>query len=128
MCPWWGAVLRGVVGVVTVPGWLKDCLGGRRQRPSRRCVVVDCCGRAVLMHGGTVGDGRGGSGWSRVAVGGRWGRLPGLPGWGVGPVGVGAAAWRARGGGDSAAAAGSVPGVSGHACAVAGDDAAAPGV
>src|SRR6266545_7128349 len=106
MCPWLGAVLRGVVGVVTVSGWLKDCPGGRRQRPSRRCVVVDRCGRAVLMRGGTVGDGRGGSGWSRVAVGVRGVGLSWLRGWCVASVGVGAAAQCARDRGGVAAAAG----------------------
>ena len=47
------------------------------------------------MHGGTVGDGRGRPGSGRVAVGGRSGRLPGLPGCAA-PVGVGPAAWGAR--------------------------------
>src|SRR6266536_2315260 len=64
-----------------------------------RHVVEDRRGRAVLMRGGTVGDGRGGSGWSRVAVDGRAGGLPWLLGCAA-PVGLGPAtpgAWDRRG-------------------------------
>jgi hypothetical protein len=79
------------------------------------------------MHGGTVGDGRGGPGSSRVAVGGPSGRLPVLPGCAA-PVGVGTAAWGARDRRGAAAAAGPLRAVPGHACAAAGDGVAAAGV
>src|SRR5690348_12409198 len=90
-------------------------------------VVVDGRGRAVLMHGGTVGDGRGGPGSSRVAVGGPAGRLPVLPGCAA-PVGVGTVAWGARDRRGAAAAPGPLRRVPGHACAAAGDGVAAAGV
>lgn len=79
------------------------------------------------MHGGTVGDGRGGPGSSRVAVGGPSGRLPVLPGCAA-SVGVGTAAWGARDRWGAAAAAGPLRAVPGHACAAAGDGVAAAGV
>ena len=55
-------------------------------------VVEDRRGRAVLMHGGTVGDGRGGSGSSRIPVGGRAAGLSRVPGRAA-AVGMGAAAF-----------------------------------
>ena len=73
------------------------------------------------------GDGRGGPGSSRVAVGGPSGRLPVLPGCAA-SVGVGTAAWGARDRRGAAAAAGPLRAVPGHACAAAGDGVAAAGV
>src|SRR5437016_14407864 len=64
-----------------------------------RHVVEDRRGRAVLMRGGTVGDGRGGSDRSRVAVDGRAGGLPWLSGCAA-PLGLGPATpgvWDRRG-------------------------------
>ena len=79
------------------------------------------------MHGGTVGDGRGRSGSSRIPVG-RWaGGVSGVSG-GAASVGVGAAASCDRDRGWVAAAAGALRWLSGHACVVAGDGAAAAGV
>src|SRR6266516_1821638 len=83
-----------------VVGRRRHCAGIGRISPTNMTtalpphVVEDRRGRAVLMRGGTVGDGRGGSGWSRVAVDGRAGRLPRLLG--RAPVGLGTATWRAR--------------------------------
>src|SRR5256885_14446905 len=92
-----------------------------------RHVVEDRRGRAVLMRGGTVGDGRGGSDRSRVAVDGRAGGLPWLSGCAA-PLGLGPATpgvWDRRG---VAAAPRSLWRVSGDACVAAGDAAAAAGV
>src|SRR5664279_402350 len=78
------------------------------------------------MRGGTpFGHGRGRSGSGRVAVDERAAVLPRLSG-SVGAVGVGPAAWRAWGR-LAAAAAGPVPGMSGHACVAAGHGVAAAG-
>jgi hypothetical protein len=92
-----------------------------------RHVVEDRRGRAVLMRGGTVGDSRGGSGWSRVTVDDRAGGLPWLFGCAA-PVGLGPATpgvWDRRG---VAASPWSLRRVPGDACAAAGDGVAAAGL
>jgi len=53
---WW--LSTPVVGAVTVTGTGKDW-PGKTTTALPLHVVEDRCGRAVLMHGGTVGDGRG---------------------------------------------------------------------
>jgi len=51
----------------------------RRQRPSRSVSWRTAAGGPCWMHGGTVGDGRGGCGSGRITVGGGAARLPRLP-------------------------------------------------
>ena len=116
---WWSAP-----SLCRAPEGLRRC---RRQRPSRCCRGGPVGGRAVLMRGGTVGDGRGGPGSGRIPVGGRAAGLSWLPGCAA-PVGVGTPARRSRDRCCAASAAGALCRLSGHACVAAGDAAAATGV
>src|SRR6185312_5192975 len=79
--------LSPVVGTVSVTSI------GNGQRPSRRSVQEDRCGRAVLgCTEAPVDHGRGGSGSGRVPVGGRRYIVPGMSR-GARAVGVGSTAW-----------------------------------
>src|SRR6266542_4346216 len=79
-----GAVVVGAVSVPVI--WRIAPTNATTALPL--VVVVDLSGRAVLTHGGTVGDGRGRPGSGRDEAGGGRARLPELPGFAA-PVGMG---------------------------------------